>query len=197
VRAAGLGAGAGQALAAERLHADHRADLVAVDVDVADLRPRDDAVDGFVDARVDAQGQAVAGGVDLSITASSWSAFQRTTCSAGPKFSRSAATATAVPTRAARRRCRARWLSSSGAVGDELRFGRHLRGVVVQDASGVGVDHRADVGGQQAGIADLEFGHRAGEHAITLSAMSSCTNSTRAAEQRWPAEVNAEPRSRP
>jgi hypothetical protein len=41
VRAAGLGAGAGEALAAERLHADHRADLVAVDVDVADLRPRD------------------------------------------------------------------------------------------------------------------------------------------------------------
>jgi hypothetical protein len=40
VRAAGLGAGAGQALAAERLHADHRADLVAVDVDVADLRAR-------------------------------------------------------------------------------------------------------------------------------------------------------------
>jgi hypothetical protein len=28
---------------------------------------------------------------------------------------------------------------------------------------------------------------------ITLSAMSSCTNSTRAAEQRWPAEPNAEP----
>ncbi|KAG1529196.1 hypothetical protein G6F50_018163 [Rhizopus delemar] len=28
---------------------------------------------------------------------------------------------------------------------------------------------------------------------ITLSAMSSCTNSTRAAEQRWPAEVKAEP----
>ena len=27
----------------------------------------------------------------------------------------------------------------------------------------------------------------------TLSAMSSCTSSTRAAEQRWPADVNAEP----
>src|SRR3546814_3084253 len=27
---------------------------------------------------------------------------------------------------------------------------------------------------------------------MTLSAMSSCTNSTRAAEQRWPAEVKAE-----
>ena len=40
VRPAGLGAGARQAFAAERLHADHRADHVAVDVDVADARPR-------------------------------------------------------------------------------------------------------------------------------------------------------------
>ena len=38
VRPAGLRAGARQALAAERLHADDRADHVAVDVDVADAR---------------------------------------------------------------------------------------------------------------------------------------------------------------
>ena len=36
-RAAGLGTGARQALAAEGLHADHRADDVAVDVDVAGM----------------------------------------------------------------------------------------------------------------------------------------------------------------
>src|SRR3546814_13975569 len=59
-----LGAGAGEPLSAEGLHAHHRADLVAVDVDVADLGARGDVVDGLVDARVDAQGQAVAGGVD-------------------------------------------------------------------------------------------------------------------------------------
>src|SRR3546814_11074701 len=64
VRAAGLGAGARQALAAEGLYPDHRADLVAVDVDVADPGARGDVLDGLVDARVDAQGQAVAGGVD-------------------------------------------------------------------------------------------------------------------------------------
>ncbi|KAG1255393.1 hypothetical protein G6F68_010400 [Rhizopus microsporus] len=65
VRAAGLRAGAGQALPAERLHADHRTDLVAVDVDVADVDTVADAINGFVDARMHAQGQAVAGGVDL------------------------------------------------------------------------------------------------------------------------------------
>src|SRR3546814_17062102 len=53
VRAAGLGAGAGEPLSAEGLHAHHRADLVAVDVDVADLGARCDVLDGFVDARVD------------------------------------------------------------------------------------------------------------------------------------------------
>src|SRR3546814_13703383 len=63
-RAAGLGAGAGEPLSAEGLHAHHRADLVAVDVDVADLGARRDVLDRLVDARVDAQGQAVAGGVD-------------------------------------------------------------------------------------------------------------------------------------
>src|SRR5690606_9027146 len=65
VRAAGLGAGAAQALAAEGLDADHRADLVAVDVAVAHLHRAGDLLDGGVDARMDAQGQAVAGGIDL------------------------------------------------------------------------------------------------------------------------------------
>ena len=44
MRAARLGAGAGQALATERLHPDHRADLVAVDVDVADVDAVADAI---------------------------------------------------------------------------------------------------------------------------------------------------------
>src|ERR1700704_3967699 len=39
MRTRGLGARAGKAVAAERLHADHGADHVAVDVDVADGEP--------------------------------------------------------------------------------------------------------------------------------------------------------------
>src|SRR5262245_61283729 len=49
VRAAGLGTGARQVLATEGLHADHRADLVAVDVAVADLDARGDLLDRLVD----------------------------------------------------------------------------------------------------------------------------------------------------
>ena len=37
MRPACFGSGAGQILAAERLHADHRADLVAIDVAIADF----------------------------------------------------------------------------------------------------------------------------------------------------------------
>src|SRR4051812_15968459 len=64
MRPAGLGAGARQTLAAERLHADDRADLIAVDVEVADLCPRLDEVGCLLDARVHAERQAVACRVD-------------------------------------------------------------------------------------------------------------------------------------
>ena len=52
-RAAGLGACAGEPLAAERLHANHRADHIAVDVDVAVGEPGHDPRGGRVDAGMD------------------------------------------------------------------------------------------------------------------------------------------------
>ena len=64
VRAARFGAGAGQALAAEGLAPHHRADLVAVDVDVAGFDGGDDRLHAVVDAGMQAEGQAVAGRVD-------------------------------------------------------------------------------------------------------------------------------------
>ena len=65
VRAAGLGASAAQAFAAKGLHADHGADHVAVDVDVADVRGMGHCLGPAVDAGLDAQGEAVAQRVDL------------------------------------------------------------------------------------------------------------------------------------
>jgi len=64
MRAAGFGAGAGQALAAKGLDADDGTNLVAVDINIADPGALGDALHGSVDARVNAQGQAKAGGVD-------------------------------------------------------------------------------------------------------------------------------------
>ena len=55
------------------------------------------------------------------------------------------------------------------------------------------VDHRADVGRVVEGIADIErLRWRRPACRWSRSATSSCTNSTRAAEQRWPALSKAE-----
>ena len=64
-RAAGFRTGTGQPFAAERLHADHGANHIAVDVQVAHLRAAGDLGDGLVDAGMHAEGQAVTGGVNL------------------------------------------------------------------------------------------------------------------------------------
>ena len=45
---------------AERLHPDHRANHVAVDIDVADGKPADHLFDRIVDAGVNAERQPVA-----------------------------------------------------------------------------------------------------------------------------------------
>src|SRR3546814_12261859 len=66
VRAAGLVAGARQALAAEGLYPDHRADLVAVDVDVADPGARGDVLEGLVDRKSCVKGKTVSGGVHIA-----------------------------------------------------------------------------------------------------------------------------------
>src|SRR3546814_2931463 len=64
MRTAGLGSGARQTAPAEWLRPDDRADLVAVDIDVADRRARGNMRGHAVDARVDAERQAVTRGVD-------------------------------------------------------------------------------------------------------------------------------------
>src|SRR5258708_37555388 len=65
MRAAGLGPGARQALAAEGLHADDGTDHIPVDVEVADPHPALDRAHRLVDAAVDAEGEAIAGRRDL------------------------------------------------------------------------------------------------------------------------------------
>ena len=53
-------------MAAERLHADHRADHVAVDIDVADLEALDRFLHRIVDPGMDAERQPVARALDRS-----------------------------------------------------------------------------------------------------------------------------------
>ena len=57
----------------------------------------------------------------------------------------------------------------------------------------VRVDHRADVGREQRGVADHELVHRSrAAGAARSSAVSSCRQSRRSAEQRCPALSNAD-----
>src|SRR6185312_7336303 len=64
VRTARLRTRAGEPFAAERLHADYRADHVAVDIGIADPQALMNAPHRLVDAAMNAERQAVAGGRD-------------------------------------------------------------------------------------------------------------------------------------
>src|ERR1700733_209607 len=64
MRAAGFRAGARQPFPAERLDADHRADLIAVHIHIPDMDARAYELRGLLDAAVDAERQAVARRID-------------------------------------------------------------------------------------------------------------------------------------
>ena len=164
-RAAGLRPGAGKAGAAERLHADRGADDVAVDVDVAGLDAVDHARDRLVDARVQAEGEAVAGGVDVAdqpVEVGALEAqhmqhraedFALDVGDAADLDQRRRDEGSAAPSRAA-----------AAPACDREAAGAH--GVDVAEDVGARLlrDDRADVGRQLARIADLEFRQRALQH---------------------------------
>ena len=55
-------------------------------------------------------------------------------------------------------------LRPEGRTADELPLARHARGMRLQRLPGAGVDHRADVRGQESRVADAELVHGAGDH---------------------------------
>ena len=64
IRASGLRPRSGQALAAERLRADDSADLVAIDIHVADFQAADNLFDPSVNPGMHGEGEAVSLRVD-------------------------------------------------------------------------------------------------------------------------------------
>ncbi len=179
-RAARLRAGARQALAAERLHAHHRADDIAVHVQVAHVRTLDDMRDGLVDAGMDTQRQAIAGAVDLLDEPGQASAI-RILGRALPahhvqhraedlarqvrqavEFDHSGRHEGAVRAGSRHRRVHRRLMHASA-------LGAHRVDMAGDAVARLGVDHRADVGGQAVRIAHRQLGHAAlehGEHAV-------------------------------
>ncbi len=161
--------GAGQPFAAERLHADHSADHIAVHIQVADVRAAGHLRDGFIDTCVYAKRQAVTRFIDLlnqprqvvAVVAHHVQyraedlffhlikAFQlnqrRHDKRAGLPFTRISAVV-------------ARGLEDFAA------FGAHRLNMALDTGFGVGVDNRSDVGRQSAWVAHPAFGHRAFQH---------------------------------
>ena len=143
--------------------------------------------------RVHAEGQAVAGGIDSS---------------SAPGLQVLAPVAQHVQHRPehlalARRRCgRSRSVSAARRCRARLRRQTQLMHRMARRAHGLDVveqallrlrrDDRTDVGRQPVGIADRSSAIAPFSIASTRSAISSCRHSTRSAEQRWPAESNAE-----
>ena len=187
MRAAGLGAGAGQAMAAERLHADHGADHVAVDVDVADRQavrshPR-----------------------PYRRCANGCRASARSRCARSPAALHRAGRPGSEPRAAPGRKL-------PRSVGPRPQL-EDMRRDVVAGGSGARKKHprllfmRAICASSRCFSASITGptwvagsrgspirSSRAAPAIISImrSATSSCTNSSRSAEQRWPAERKAE-----
>jgi hypothetical protein len=153
--------------------------------------PLDDLLHAVVDAGVQPEGQAVAGGVDRVDRRSSMSsALKVATCSTGPKTSRSRSS---MPSTS--RSCGARRRCPSPGVRD-VSTGAPLAPCV--DIGGdiglrLGVDHRADIGVERQGspvtsasIAPKSISIKEAFGHVFLHIEQ------RSAEQRWPADWKAE-----
>ena len=163
-RPAGLGASARQAHAAKRLHADHRANHVAVDVNVAGLHLLRDLGNGFVNAAVDAKRQAVAGGVDgvqhlrqlLAAVAQymqNWAEHLTLQALYAINFDNCWQDEVAYSSAFVARQAR-----------HALALRLQLRDVLLDLRARLGVYHRADVGVHSVGVAHDPFAHRLAHH---------------------------------
>src|SRR5437762_6421146 len=158
VRAAGLGPGAGQPLAAERLHAHHRADHVAVDIGIADRRALANALGARVHTGVHTHRESVSGGVD--VVDYPVEVFEREPCDVKDG-------AEALPGNLAYRTDFERHRSDIGTgrrdwagLRDQLGARAQIGNVLRQFLARLRVDHRSDVGRRIGGIAATTKIHR-------------------------------------
>src|SRR3990167_2676157 len=165
-RATCFRAGAGQAFATERLHADYSANHVAVHIQVADLGGIDHLGDGFVDTRVHTEGQTVTAVVDLLQQLAQIStlvahyvqyraedlALHLVEAVQLDQGWQHIGAALDVVTH------------SAGGLEYLAALLAHLLDVLVDIILGFRVDHRADIGAQALRVAQAVFSHGALEH---------------------------------
>src|SRR3990167_4614646 len=165
-RATGFRAGAGQAFAAERLHADYSANHVAVHIQVADLSGVDHLGDGFVDTRVHTEGQAVATVVDLLQQLAQISTLVAHYVQYRAEDLALHLVEAVQLDQRRQHKGAALDVVTNGAGGLEYLAAllAHLLDVLVDIVLGFSIDHRTDIGAQALRVAQAVFGHGALEH---------------------------------
>ncbi len=161
VRPARLGAGAGKPLAAEGLAAHHRADLVAVDIGVADPHPLDDMLHPVVDPCMQPEGQPVAAGVHrgdhrVQFPGPEGGEMQDGAEDLAPQIGDAA--------HADHRRADEMSGGGAGEFMQQPPLGPRGRDMGGDARRRFGIDHRAQIGGQILGVAGRKLVHRAEQH---------------------------------
>ncbi len=164
-RAAGLGAGARAAHAAEGLHADHGADEVAVDVHIAGVNALAQLGNGFVDATVYAEGQAVAGGVDgVEHRAELLAPVAQHMQHRAEHLALQAVDGVELDQRGTNKGAQpAAFIAPQ--PGDAKASGLHAGDMGFQVVAGLGIDDGAEVGVHAVGVAQAPVVHRVSDHA--------------------------------
>ena len=161
VRPARLRPGARKPLAAEGLAAHHGADLVAVDIDIADMQRLDDALHPVVDPGMQAEGQAIAGGIDRRDHRVDLRGLE------GDDMQDGAEDLALHLRDAAHPDHRRRNEGAGGRGGQFLHHPPFCPGSIDIGADRplrLGINHRADIGVQMPGVAQRQLIHRARQH---------------------------------
>ena len=164
--AASFWTGAGQSLAAEGLHADHGAHLVAVDIEVADARLCGHLCHAALYAGVQAHGQAKAEGVDVREQLRQLLRFEAQAVQHWAKdFALDGRYLGDAKCHRGDEAPLAQLLGQRGfGQQPHILAGFHVGHIVAQRRRRLVVDDRAYVGGGVSRVAEAQLGHGAGQH---------------------------------
>ena len=191
-RAAGLGSGAGFAFAAEGLHAHHGPDHVAVHIDIACMRMRGDEIDGFIDPAMDAERQSIASRIDTLDQGVQLVAPESYNVKTGPNTSRSSSAILPISISVGGTKVPAFAILRQRQLEDIVTCRAHAVDMREQPLPCLGIDHRADIGGQPGRIPKREFLHRVLQHLQNRRQYLPAGTVRASDEQRCPALSNAD-----
>ena len=161
MRPAGFRAGARQPLTAKRLHTHHRANLIAVHIQIAHACANPDRFNGFFDARMHAQCEAIAARVNRIDHLQQFARLKRDHMQHRAEHFILDGIKAGNFKRAGRKEMSLRNIHRQRRLSDLAKLRGHAFAVRDQHLKRLAVDHRADVGVEPRRIAQCQFLHRA------------------------------------